>query len=280
MNGPTVQALLADAVRALSDFDTARLDAEVLLQDVLKTGRAWLYAHACASVAPGPASDFRRLVASRSRGLPVAYLLGRREFWSLSMQVDGCTLIPRPETELLVETGLELLQDRRSPRVLDLGTGCGAIALAMAKERSDAGVVAADLSPEALGVAHRNAARHGLSRIDFRHSDWFSALAGERFDLILCNPPYVDSADPALAAGELRFEPRLALDGGRGGLSALRAVIAGARRHLHSGGFIVLEHGRDQAGDVGALLDLAGFTGIATRRDAAGLERASFGTWR
>ena len=276
----TVQSLLADAARALSGIESARLDAEVLLQNVLETERAWLYAHPTEIVAPGPASDFQRLVASRGRGLPLAYLVGFREFWSLPLKVDRSTLIPRPETELLVEAGLRFLEGRDNPMVLDLGTGSGAIAIATAKERPDAGVVGVDLSPEALAMARSNAGIHGLDRIDFRRSDWFAELHGECFDLILCNPPYVDGGDPILVEGALRFEPRLALDGGPGGLRALRAVIDSAGRHLHAGGCLIMEHGCDQAADVCMQFERAGFAGITTLRDTADLERVTFGIWR
>lgn len=279
MSGATVQSLIADAVRALSGVETARRDAEVLLQNVLDAERSWLYAHAHDAVDAGLASDFQRLVANRSRGFPVAYLTGSREFWSLSLRVDRHTLIPRPETELLVETGLGLAAARRKPRVLDLGTGSGAVALAFAKERPDADIVATDLSREALAVARMNAATHAFTKIDLRHSDWYAALHGERFDLILCNPPYVDGGDPALVEGELRFEPRLALDGGPAGLRALTAVIAGARHHLVAGGVLAVEHGRDHGTDVAASFRNAGFAGISTVRDSAGLERVSFGIW-
>lgn len=277
MSGATVQSLIADAVRALAGIETARLDAEVLLQSVLDAERSWLYAHAGDAVDAGAASDFQRLVANRSLGFPVAYLTGRREFWSLSLRVDRHTLIPRPETELLVETGLGLVAGRRNPRVLDLGTGSGAVALAFAKERPDAGIIATDLSREALATAGMNAAMHALPNIDLRHSDWYGALHGERFDLVLCNPPYIDSDDGVLTDGELRYEPRVALDGGPAGLRALTTVIAGAGRHLVAGGMLAVEHGRDQGAEVSALFGLAGFAGISTLRDAAGLERVTFG---
>jgi len=273
-----VQRLLAEATRALPDSDTARLDAEVLLESVLGTGRAWLHAHAEAVVDPGPASDFERLVANRGRGYPVAYLTGSREFWSLSFLVNDRTLIPRPETELLVEAGLELVGKRARPRLLDLGAGCGVIAIAAASERPDAVVIGADLCAEALAMARANAERLGTGNVEFRRSDWFSALHGERFDLIFCNPPYVAADDPALA-GDLRFEPRLALDGGPGGLRALSAVIADAGRHLRAGGFLALEHGADQGNDVASLLRRAGFGEVTTLRDSAGRDRVSAGTW-
>jgi release factor glutamine methyltransferase len=280
MSGATVEALLAEAGLALRAVATARLDAEVLLQSVLGTDRAWLYAHPEQAVAPGPASDFQRLVATRSSGFPVAYLTGVREFWSLPLAVSGRTLIPRPETELLVETGLRLIEGAATPRVLDLGTGCGAIAVAVAKERADAAVVAADVCAEALAVARANAAAHAAGNVQFRLSDWYDGLRAERFDLILCNPPYVDSADPALVNGEIRFEPRLALDGGPGGMRALLAVIAGAARRLDAGGCLAIEHGCDQGDAVIALLRQAGFCDVATLRDAAGLDRVSHGIWR
>lgn len=279
MSSATVQRLLTEAVHTLSGSDTARLDAEVLLQSVLGTGRAWLYAHPEDQVDAGAASDFQRLVANRRDGYPVAYLVGRREFWSLELHVSDHTLIPRPETELLVETGLRLVRDRQAPQLLDLGSGCGAIAIAAASARPDARITGVDLSTEALAVARTNAGRHGITNAEFRQSDWFAGLRGEQFNLILCNPPYVASDDPALA-GELRFEPRLALDGGRGGLRALSSVIAAAGRHLLADGFLALEHGSAQGPEVAALLARAGFDDVTTLRDAAGHDRVSFGTWR
>lgn len=280
MNADSVRALLAAAESGLARSASARLDAELLLQDVLGRDRAWLHAHPEQTVEPGAAGDFRRLVAVRAGGYPIAYLLGRREFWSLPLAVNAHTLIPRPETELLVETGLRAIADRVQPRVLDLGTGSGAIALAIASERADARVLAVDVCTQALAVARANAAQLGLDAVEFRRSDWFDALGGERYDLVLCNPPYVASGDPALVHSDIRYEPRLALDGGAGGLEALGRVIAAAGRHLAAGAVLVLEHGHDQAAPVAALLHGAGFRATGSARDLAGFERVSFGRWK
>lgn len=197
---------------------------------------------------PAPArARFEALLARRQAGEPVAYLLGRQGFWSLELEVSPATLIPRPETELLVELALARLPAGQSLRVADLGTGSGAIALALARERPQAHVVATDASAEALTVARRNAARLGLGRVEFRDGDWLVPLAQERFDLIASNPPYIEQDDPHLAQGDLRFEPPAALASGADGLDAIRVIVRDAGRHLHPGGWLLLEHGWNQA---------------------------------
>ncbi|MBI2993887.1 MAG: peptide chain release factor N(5)-glutamine methyltransferase [Gammaproteobacteria bacterium] len=275
----SVTGLLRAAERSLRGFESARLDGELLLLELLDTGREWLYAHGEHEVAEATARDFFALVSRRLDGIPVAYLTGRREFWSLELLVSRHTLIPRPETEAVVEAALERLRDRRSARVLDLGTGSGAIALALARERPDWRIVASDISAEALGIAQRNVDHIGVRNVELAQSDWFAALANRRFDLIVCNPPYVDTRDRALTEGEIRFEPRLALDGGHGGLQAINAVAGAAPRHLVSSGILVLEHGADQGDAVRRLFGHCGFTAVETLRDSAGLDRVSCGRW-
>lgn len=254
------------------------VDGELLLAEALGRSRSWLYAHPEAAV-PAPArARFEALLARRQAGEPVAYLLGRQGFWSLELEVSPATLIPRPETELLVELALARLPAGQPLRVADLGTGSGAIALALARERPQARIVATDASLEALAVARRNAERLGL-RVEFRHGDWLVPLAQERFDLIASNPPYIEQDDPHLAQGDLRFEPPAALASGADGLDAIRVIVRDAGRHLHPGGWLLLEHGWNQGPAVRVLLEAAGFSEVATERDLEGRDRVSLGRW-
>jgi release factor glutamine methyltransferase len=253
--------------------DSARADAELLLAFVLGRDRTWLMVHGEAACAETELLRFDELVARRAAGEPVAYLLGRRGFWTLDLEVAPGVLVPRPETELLVEFALARIARDAPAAVLDLGTGSGAIALAVAAERPRADVVAVDASAAALAVARANAARLGLSRVEFLHGDWFAPLAGRRFDLVLANPPYIADDDPHLAQGDLRFEPRGALASGPDGLDAIRRIAAGAPAHLAPGGHIAIEHGFAQAAAVRALLHAAGLRGSASIRDLGGHER-------
>jgi len=256
--------------------DSAARDAEILLGYCLGQSRAWLYARPEAAVPEDLQRRYTELLTRRERGEPVAYLTGEREFWSLSLAVTENVLIPRPETEILVEWALSLPLPGLAS-ALDLGTGTGAIALALASERPQWHLEAVDCSEAALAVAADNASRNGLSRVRFARSDWFSALAGRRFDLLVSNPPYVDPADPCLAQGDLRFEPRGALAAGQSGLADLARIAEAAPAHLAPGGWLLLEHGSGQGEAVRALLRAAGFDAVETRRDLAGLERVSGG---
>ncbi|MBX6421146.1 MAG: peptide chain release factor N(5)-glutamine methyltransferase [Nevskia sp.] len=261
------QACLAGCV------EDAPAEAEILLAAALERNRAWLIAHDDESLPPPVAQRYAQWIERRRRGEPVAYLTGEREFWSLPLRVTSAVLIPRPETETLVAWALERLADLRAPCLADLGTGSGAIALALARERPDARVIATDLSTAALAVARDNARRLALANVEFRAGDWCAPLAGERCDLIVSNPPYVAQADPRLA--QLRCEPPLALVAGTDGLAALRAIAATARASLRAGGWLLLEHGAEQGAAVRALLRERGYAAIETRRDLAGLERAT-----
>ncbi|MBS0396960.1 MAG: peptide chain release factor N(5)-glutamine methyltransferase, partial [Proteobacteria bacterium] len=223
------------------------------------------------------AAAFAALIERRAAGEPVAYLLGRRDFWTLTLEVGPAVLVPRPETELLVELALALLADRRAPAVLDLGAGSGAIGLAIASERGDAHVDLVESSAAALALAERNRARLGLANARLRAGDWYEPVAGRRYDLIVSNPPYLAATDPHLAGPELRYEPRAALIAGATGLEALEAIAAGAAAHLVAGGAVLLEHGAEQGAPVRSLLASHGFTEVATRRDLAGHERATGG---
>jgi release factor glutamine methyltransferase len=252
-------------------------DAELLLAHVLGASRSWLFAHARDVLPSEPQARFEALVARRAEGEPVAYLVGHRGFWSLDLQVTPATLIPRPETELLVELALERLPPERTLRVADLGTGSGAIALAIARERAHAEVVATDASAAALAVAQANAARHGLHNVVFREGRWCAPLGDEHFDLIASNPPYIADDDVHLGQGDLRYEPRSALAAGPDGLDDVRIIVAEARAHLRSGGWLLLEHGFEQGSSVRALLEGAGFTQVETRQDLEGRDRVTLG---
>jgi release factor glutamine methyltransferase len=270
----------ADALAALRErlaavSPSAALDAEILVAAVLGLDRARLAADPDRALAAEELVTLESLVRRRLDGEPVAYLTGRREFWSLELQVTPDVLVPRPETELLVERALAAIAGLPNPAVLDLGTGSGAVAIAIASERHDAAVTATDVSPAALAVARRNAARHARANLRFFDGDWYAPLAGARFDAIVSNPPYVAEGDPALAA--LAREPRSALVAGAGGLDALAAIVAGAAGHLSPSGRLILEHGALQGGAVRSLLAGAGFAAVATFRDLAGHERVTEG---
>lgn len=255
-----------------------RNEARILLSHVLAVGRTWLLAHDDEVIADEVALRFHHLAQRRLAGEPIAYLVGEREFMGHRLRVSPAVLIPRPETELLVETGLTHLAGLRAPRVLDLGTGSGAIAIALALARPDAEVAATDSSASALVIARRNAAELG-ARVQFWQGDWWDAAPdgakGTGWDLIVSNPPYIAPRDPHLAQGDLRFEPPGALTDYADGLSALRAIIAGAPPRLNPAGAVWLEHGYDQAEPVRELLRQAGFPAPASRRDLAGIERIS-----
>ncbi len=274
----SIGEILNHATSALSGLsDSPRLDSELLLSHVLGCARSHLFAWPERAVSAPRNREFEALIEQRRRGVPVAYLLQRREFWSLSLQVSAHTLVPRADTELLVETALSLLPSRAQPRVLDLGTGTGAIALAMAHELPDAEITAVELCAAALAVAQANARELGFGQVMFRQGDWFQALPQARplFDLIVSNPPYVASDDPALQADGVRHEPRLALVAGADGLAELRRIAADAPGFLRPGGWLLLEHGADQAKVVRMLLAEAGLEAAETSLDHRRLPRVS-----
>jgi release factor glutamine methyltransferase len=286
----TIAEGLSAAARQLSAHsDSPRLDAELLLGKILGLARSGLIANEDRPLVDVEQRAYTGLIARRLQGQPVAYLTGDREFWSLPFKVTPAVLVPRPETELLVERALELMSTLESvstfesiplmsPRsVLDLGTGSGAIALAIASERPNWQVIGVDVSPQALDVARQNARALNISRVEWRLASWFEAVHGQRFELIVSNPPYVAAADPALA--KLSAEPALALSPGATGLEALTAIIAQAPEFLQPGGWLVLEHGHDQGAAVTGLLQARGFSAVRTYPDFSGNSRVSLGTF-
>ena len=271
---------VAGALALAQGHGLGRLDAQLLLSHCLGVSRSWVLAHDEAEVDGAVQAQFSSLVLRRTGGEPLAYLLGEKEFHGLALKVDARVLIPRPETEHLVDWGLEVLAHWRinaaTPQVIDLGTGSGAIALAVKSAYPPAHVMAVDASAAALDVACTNAQRLGLA-VNFQLSDWWGGLARQTFDLALCNPPYIAAADPHLLA--LRHEPLEALTAQEHGLRALRAVVQGAPPCHRPGGWLLLEHGHQQADDVRRLLRQCAFVEIETRRDLAGLERCTGARW-
>jgi release factor glutamine methyltransferase len=264
---------------ALALSGLAPLEAKMLLAHALGRDRAWLAAHGDEALDPAAARAFDALVRRRSAGEPVAYLTGRREFFGLDLEITPDVLIPREETEGLVELALAWLPPGAAVRVLDLGCGSGAVALAIAHERALASVLGVDVSPAAIELARRNATRLAIDNASFAESDWFADVTPERFALIVANPPYVAENDPHLGEGDLRFEPSAALASGDDGLDAIRAIVSAAPSYLAHDGRLALEHGYDQARNVRALFTAAGFEAIASARDLAGIERVTYGRW-
>ena len=258
--------------------DEPRRDAEILLAAALEKPRAYLLAHSEERILDCEATDrYEASVTRRAHGEPVAYILGEKEFWSLPLTVDPDVLIPRPETELVVELALARLPAGTHARVLDVATGSGAIALAIADERPQAQTVGTDISAAAVAVARRNAGRLGLDNAHFRQGSWFEPVAGERFALIACNPPYIADDDPRVDRGVHRFEPHGALYAGATGLEALRTLVAQAPDHLDPDGWLIVEHGDTQGPAVRALFEQAGLAKIRTVRDLAGHDRCTEG---
>jgi len=279
LHGSVQEALSLDGERlakALAlDPASARVEIQYLLQQVLQASRARLLAYPDYILQASERLHYQELLQRRLAGEPVAYILGEREFYGLKLKVTPATLIPRPETELLVELALGRLP--QGGRVLDLGTGCGAIALSIAHVRPDVDVTAVDASTQALEVAQENANQLKLRNVHCLRSEWFSALAGERFDLIVSNPPYIAEDDLHLQQGDLRFEPRSALASGADGLDDIRVIIRQAKNHLLPGGWLLFEHGYDQSLQVRELLQAGGFNAVFSACDLAGIERASGG---
>lgn len=274
----SIACLLQRAVEL--DSASAKLDAELLLAHVLQKPRSYLYTWPGKELTAAEQDQFNQLFERRKQGEPVAYLLGRQGFWNLDLSVSSDTLIPRPETELLVETALELGTAGSGWKVLDLGTGSGAIALALASERPCWQLTGVDRVDGAVQLAQHNALACGLGGVRFLQSDWFAALAGERFHLIVSNPPYIALQDPHLEQGDVRFEPVSALVSGADGLDDIRRILVDSGAHLHENGWLLLEHGWQQAASVRELMQHAGFSQVCSVRDLAGHERITLGQWQ
>ena len=276
MRMPANSATISDILRAAA-LRIDRIDAEMLLLHLLGRDRSWLFLHGEEGLGDADATAFDVLVMRREAGEPVAYVTGTRGFWTLDLEVTADTLIPRPETELLVELALARIDPDAPARIADLGTGSGAIALAVASERPAAVVVATDVAKATLAVAVRNAQALAVGNVWFRRGDWCGALGHDRFDLIASNPPYIATGDRHLDEGDLRHEPPRALSSGVDGLDAIRAIAAAAPGHLVPGGWLLLEHGLDQGPAVRALLEQAGFVAVETARDLEDRDRVTLG---
>ncbi len=270
-----IRDLLRDAGRRLNN----RLEAELLLAHCLGRQRAWLYAHAEDLVEDAQREHFERLISAREDGQPVAYLTGRREFYGVDYRASNAVLIPRPETELLVDLALARLPEDHC-RMVDVGTGSGCIGLSLARLRPAWHVSLCDISADALAVCQANAKTLSLDQVRIARSDLLDAFAGERFHAIISNPPYVARQDPHLSQGDLRFEPPIALGADDGGMAIIRRLIARAPGCLLAQGYLMLEHGHDQADVVARCLEDAGFENIETHRDLAGIDRVTLGRWR
>jgi release factor glutamine methyltransferase len=277
-----IQALLKQAVATLSaTSDSAQADAEILLAHCLQKNRTWLKTWADKSLSLAEIAAFQHLLTQRQTGIPIAYLMGYRDFWNLRLQVSSATLIPRPETELLVELALEKLATLSGQivSVLDLGTGTGAIALAIAQERPDIQLLAVDASSAALDIARSNAQLNQINNVSFVQSNWFSELPSQCFDLIVSNPPYIEQHDQHLQQGDVRFEPMSALVSGLDGLDDIRHIIQCAPAWLKPQGWLLLEHGYNQGQAVSALMLKHGLQNVQCLPDWAGIERVNLGQW-
>ncbi len=273
----TIADLIYKASQQLVNIASARLDCEVLLAELLQQDRCFIYAHPEFQPTGKIIADYQRMIAARQRGLPIAYLTGKKEFLSLPFKVNRATLIPRPETEVLVETALAIIPTASNGNLLDLCTGSGIIAISIGQSRPGLDVIASDISTAALVMAAQNRHHLAVHNVSMVQSDLFAGLAGREFHYITANPPYIRSDDPCLATAELCHEPRLALDGGHHGLDCLFAIIKQARQHLHTGGVLLLEHGSTQAGSVRACMRRYQYTHIQTIDDYAGHERVTTG---
>lgn len=272
------QHWLRHAVSELTESESPKRDAEILLEHVTGKARTYLLAFGETALGPEQEAQLEALLARRKNGEPVAHLVGEREFWSLPLYVSAATLIPRPDTECLVEQALARLPAGACD-ILDLGTGTGAIALALASERPDCAVTAVDVMPDAVALAQRNVERLGLNSVTVLQSSWFSALENRAFATIVSNPPYIDERDPHLAQGDVRFEPLTALVAGNEGLADIEHIVTTSRQHLLPGGWLLVEHGWTQGEAVRSLFSRAGYCSVETCRDYGGNERLTLGQW-
>lgn len=282
MLSQSIQHILSTDTQTLAaslalESSAARIEVQCLLQKVLQVQRVYLLTHPERELSAAEDAHYQRLLQRRLAGEPVAYILGEREFFGLPLKVTPATLIPRPDTELLVELAVQRIPVNEHCAVLDLGTGSGAIALAIAKNCPQAEVLACDASAAALKVAQENARALKINNVSFVHSDWFAEVGLQKFLIIVSNPPYIAEEDPHLAQGDVRFEPSSALESGVDGLDDIRRIISEASGHLQPGGWLMLEHGYDQAAAVRGLLESAGYAEVFSARDLAGIERVSAG---
>ena len=274
INKQPIKTVLKSAATLLNN-EEATLEAQLFLEHVLNVNRAWLITHQDDVLTDNQQGTYQALLQRRLSGEPLAYILGKREFYGLDLAVTPDTLIPRPDTETLVEAALEKISVIESCNILDLGTGTGAIALAIAKHRPQANVVAVDCSQGALQIAQQNADNLGIANTSFTHSDWFSALKGQKFDVVVSNPPYIETSDPHLAA--LAFEPISALTSGADGLDDIRKITQNALVYLKPQGWLMLEHGYNQAEKVQGLFAENGLTDIKSIKDLGGNNRVAIG---
>lgn len=276
----TIKQALDAAALALEASDSPRLDAEILLAHVLDVERSYLFTYPELELSDDSWQQFQRHVARRAQSEPVAYLVGSKSFWDFELTVNSHVLVPRPETELLVETALELGERDQALRVADLGTGSGAIALALARECPNWQVLAADISLEALGLARHNAEALALKNVAFVQGSWCDALGAETFDMVVSNPPYIAPGDTHLTEGDLPFEPTLALQAADAGFAAFKSIANGARQHLRPGGWLLLEHGFEQQAKLKVLLLELGYASVSGYTDLAGCDRLVAAQWR
>ncbi len=277
-NWNTIQEAIFIATDQLAST-TPRLDAEILLAHMLNVSRGYCYSHADQALNLEQQKAYQALIERRMTGEPIAYIVGKQAFWNHDFEVTPDTLIPRPETELLIQLLLSELPTESELQIADLGTGSGAIALTLAKERPNWHITATDFSKEALQVAKKNAQRLSVENIEFSQGSWCLALSQTSYHAIIANPPYIATDDPHLGWGDVRFEPTSALISGPDGLSALKEIISNACEYLHNGGYLLLEHGYNQGPAVRELFSSCGFSRIKTEHDLAGHERATSGVW-
>ena len=276
----TIKDTLGNAKKKIKETSrSAQLDAEILLAHTLGCDRTYLHTWPDKSLSPEQQSLFQQLIVRRSAGEPIAYITGQREFWDMTLQVSPDTLIPRPETEHLVEFALEKIPHEARWHIADLGTGCGAIALAIARERPHCKIHATDISFAALAVARNNARNLGVKNVAFVEGCWFKPVGGQQFEMIVSNPPYIHPDDEHLSQGDLRFEPVQALHSKPDGLTDIQALTEAARKHLISPGWLILEHGYDQGSAVKKTLETLGYSHVTTMEDLAKNERLSVGKW-
>jgi len=273
----TITELLLKAEQSIHCSESARLDAEILFCDVMQFNRSRIYSHPEQIIPDDKSALFQSLIKQRQKGHPIAYLTGKKEFWSLELAINEDTLIPRPETELLVETALQIIPASAAFNILDLGTGCGAIAIAIASERPNCKIVATDISENVLTMAKRNAETHHLKNIQFYHSDWYQNISLQSFDLIVSNPPYIKQDDEHLSQGDVRFEPEHALVAGADGLQAINMILENAKRYLASDAYLLIEHSYDQKSLVQEAFKKHNFKQLKTFQDLSGQDRMTQG---